>query len=97
MWGEINNKPTTVKESYCLGEACLIFQYGNGDERTIAFKSKEDLRRAKEFVLSRQRDFFAKTLDNNVIIDVSNAKIELALVNNTHADRLKDVLESLKR
>ncbi len=97
MWGEINNKPSSVKESYCLGEACLIFQYGNEAERTIAFKSKDDLKRAKEFVLSKQKNFSTRVLDNFVIINVLNRDIELALVNNTHADRLKDVLESLKR
>ena len=50
MWGTIENKKIKeIKESYCLGEACLIFDYDKDTDRTIAFKTVNDLKKMKEF------------------------------------------------
>lgn len=98
MWGEIEDKKiSNIKESFCLGEACLIFQYGKEAERTIAFKTASDLRKAQNFFNSNNRNYTLETTDKEVHIIMSGATIVLNTTNNTQANRLAEVLENFKR
>lgn len=98
MWGEIENKEiTNIKESFCLGEACLIFQYGKDAERTIAFKTAADLRKAENFFKGTNRNYILDTLDKEVHIILPEMKIVLNVTNNTQATRLTEVLENFKK
>ena len=52
MWGTIEGKKIKeIKESFCLGEACLIFEYDKDTERTVAFKTAADLRKIQTFFM----------------------------------------------
>lgn len=98
MWGEIENKPiSNIKESFCLGEACLIFQYGKEAERTIAFRTASDLRKAETFFKQNKKNYVLQTFEKEVHIILPDVKIILNVVNKTHADRLTDVLENFKK
>lgn len=98
MWGEIENKKiTNIKESFCLGEACLIFQYGKEAERTVAFKTAADLRKAEKFIKENDRNYIIETLEKEVHIVTPELKIVLNVVNNQHAQRLSEVLENNKK
>lgn len=101
MWGELENKKlTNIKESFCLGEACLIFQYKDNTEsaeRTVAFKTAADLRKAQTFFSSNEKNYIIETLEKEVHIIMPNIKVILNVVNNTHAKRLTEVLENFKK
>lgn len=98
MWGEIENKKiTNIKESFCLGEACLIFEYGGEAERTIAFKTAPDLRKAENFFKTTNKNYILETLDKEVHIITPEIKIILNVTNNTQANRLTEVLENFKK
>ena len=72
MWGTIEGKKIKeIKESFCLGEACLIFEYDKDTERTVAFN-----------------ELHIKTTENILILNVANE---------THALRLKEVIENIKK
>ena len=98
MWGEIENKKiTNIKESFCLGEACLIFEYGKEAERTIAFKTAADLRKTENFFKTANKNYILETLDKEVHIITPEIKIILNVTNNTQANRLTEVLENFKK
>lgn len=98
MWGEIENKNiSNIKESFCLGEACLIFEYNNEAERTIAFKTTADLRKAQNFFKGNNKNYILEVLDKEVHIVMSDMKIVLNTTNNTQANRLKEVLDNFKK
>ncbi len=98
MWGEIkNSKATNIKESYCLGEACLIFEYGDTASRTVAFKTAADLRKTKSFLEEEKNNFLLERNENEIKIRCMEKNIILNLVNNTHAERLCAVLENYKK
>lgn len=98
MWGEITNKKiTNIKESYCLGEACLIFEYGKEASRTIAFNKSYDLKKALELMKSGDKNFTVERIGREVHIIKANSKLILSLVNTTHAERFEDVLRNYKQ
>lgn len=98
MWGEIENKQITdIKESFCLGEACLIFQYGKEAERTIAFRTAADLRKAEGFFKSNNKNYILETLEKEVHIIMPETKIVLNVTNNAQATKLAEVLENFKK
>lgn len=98
MWGEINDKRLlSIKESYCLGEACLIFEYSGNAKRTVAFKTREDLKKAKDFILSKRKDFTLEIVENFVTAITDDKRVVFNIVNNDHANRLKEVLDNFKR
>lgn len=97
MWGTIENKKIKeIKESYCLGEACLIFDYDKDTDRTIAFKTVNDLKKMKEFFKKGINQYKIEVKDNILKI-IYSEEIDIALANNTHALRLKEVLDNYKR
>jgi hypothetical protein len=98
MWGEILNKDiTNIKESFCLGEACLIFEYGKEAARTIAFRNITDLRKAQDFFKQNNRNFIVEILDKEIHITTKDITTIMNVVNNTHALRLKEVLDNYKK
>ena len=98
MWGDIENKNiSNIKESFCLGEACLIFEYNNEAERTIAFKTAADLRKAQNFFKSNNKNYILEVLDKEVHITMPDIKIVLNTTNNPQANRLKEVLDNFKK
>lgn len=98
MWGELDNqKLTNIKESFCLGEACLIFEYGKAASRTVAFRTAADLRKAHNFFKTTDRNYILEVLDKEVLISTPDIKITLNVVNNTHAQRLGEVLANYKK
>lgn len=98
MWGIINNKKITeIKESYCLGEACLIFNYDSDTRRTVAFKTAVDLRKALSFFKSLNHNFISEVKDNELHIKMTENVLVLSLVNQEHANRLKEVVDNLKK
>ena len=97
MWGTIENKKIKeIKESYCLGEACLIFDYDKDTDRTIAFKTVNDLKKTKEFSKKGINQYKIEVKDNILKI-IYSEEIDIVLANNTHALRLKEVLDNYKR
>lgn len=97
MWGTIENKKIKeIKESYCLGEACLIFDYDKDTDRTIAFKTMNDLKKMKEFFKKGINQYKIEVKDNILKI-IYSEEIDIVLANNTHALRLKEVLDNYKR
>lgn len=97
MWGTIENKKIKeIKESYCLGEACLIFDYDKDTDRTIAFKTVNDLKKMKEFFKKGINQYKIEVKDNILKI-IYSEEIDIVLANNTHALRLKEVLDNYKR
>lgn len=97
MWGTIENKKIKeIKESHCLGEACLIFDYDKDTGRTIAFKTVNDLKKMKEFFKKGINQYKIEVKDNILKI-ICSEEIDIVLANNTHALRLKEVLDNYKR
>lgn len=94
MWGEIAGKEiTNIEESYCLGEACLIFQYGKEAARTIAYQNSSELQKAQTFFKSGKRQFETAYDKNWVRID----NTMIGVVNQKHAERFIEVLENYKK
>lgn len=58
-----------MKESYCLGEACLVIQYEENIKSTVAFYSGADLKRAIQMI--------------ETILKEMNKKIKLELSEDT--------------
>lgn len=97
MWGIIENKKIKeIKESYCLGEACLIFDYDKDTSRTISFKTTNNLKKTKEFFKKGISQYETEVKDNILKI-IYSEEIDIVLANNTHALRLKEVLDNYKR
>lgn len=98
MWGTIENKKIKeIKESFCLGEACLIFEYDTDTQRTVAFKTASDLRKAQSFFKMNTTNFVIEIANNEVHIQTAQNTLVLNMVNETHALRLKEVLENIKK
>lgn len=94
MWGEIANKQIkSIEESYCLGEACLIFKYDQA-ERTVAFKSKQELKLAKAVFEANTKEFSINQLGSELNLFIKGRNITLRPVNESHATRLKIILEN---
>lgn len=97
MWGEIENKKIKeIRESYCLGEACLIFVYDQA-ERTVGFKSKQDLKWARAIFEAGTKEFSFTQEKNIVKVSIKTKELSLGLVNSTHASRFIDILENFKK
>ncbi len=98
MWGTIENKKIKeIKESFCLGEACLIFEYDADTQRTVAFKTASDLRKAQSFFKMNITNFVVDVVNNEVHIQTAQNTLILNMVNETHALRLKEILENIKK
>lgn len=98
MWGTIDNKKiSNIKESYCLGEACLIFEYGKEAQRTVAFSKNYDLKKALQFIKSNDKNFIAEKVGREIHITHNGVKFIISLVNTTHADRFLEVLNNYKK
>lgn len=97
MWGTIDNKKIkNIKESYCLGEACLIFNYDEKTRRVVSFKTVQDLKITLDF-FKKGASFQGTEIEDNIVkIDGIN-KLKITLANNNHAQRLKEVLDNCKR
>lgn len=95
---DISNKNIIdIKESYCLGEACLIFDYGKNIKKTVAFSKDSDLKKAKDIFLTKNKNYTTLLSEKEVHVLYGEVKIILKMVNNTHAIRLKDILDNYKK
>ena len=87
MWGELDNqKLTNIKESFCLGEACLIFEYGKAASRTVAFRTAADLRKAHNFFKTTDRNYILEVLDKEVLISTPDIKITLKKISKSRTN-----------
>lgn len=97
MWGDIENKNIkTIEESYCLGEACLIFKYDKA-ERTIAFKTKQELKLAKAIFEAGTKEYSIDQNGSELNVFIKDKNIVIKPVNETHATRLRSILENFKK
>lgn len=97
MWGEIANKKIkSIEESYCLGEACLIFKYDQA-ERTVAFKTKRDLKLAKAIFEAGTKEYSIDQNGSELNVFIKDKNIVIKPVNETHATRLRSILENFKK
>ena len=98
MWGTIEGKKIKeIKESFCLGEACLIFEYDKDTERTVAFKTAADLRKAQTVLNRNNKNFVVEVIGNELHIKTTENILILNVANETHALRLKEVIENIKK
>lgn len=98
MWGTIEGKKIKeIKESFCLGEACLIFEYDKDTERTVGFKTAADLRKTQTFLNMNNKNFVVEVIGNELHIKTTENILILNMANETHALRLKEVIENIKK
>ena len=91
-----NKKIDSIEENYCFGEACLIFNYKDM-KRSVVVASKKDLKAAKQLLNWDNKNYKIRLENNALLIVWENNLYKIELVNETHAIRLKEILEESLR